>query len=130
MDPQQARAKEIEEYVQKYTAALPVQRARPIVTDKTITVLLTGSTGNIGSHILASLLQEPRITKVYTLNRPSPTSSPRERLATAFKDRSLPVDLLSLPKLTASTGDLTQPDWGLTPDLYEEVWAYFSSSFV
>ncbi|KAF7373865.1 General substrate transporter [Mycena sanguinolenta] len=35
------------------------------------TVLLTGSTGSLGSQILSSLLQDDRIVKVYALNRPS-----------------------------------------------------------
>jgi hypothetical protein len=32
-------------------------------------ILITGSTGGLGSHILATLLKDERVTKVYALNR-------------------------------------------------------------
>ncbi|KAJ3543082.1 hypothetical protein NM688_g5900 [Phlebia brevispora] len=114
------RAMEIVEMVQKYTAALPAPRGRQAgPPGDEIVVLLTGSTGNIGSHILASLLEDKRITKIYTLNRPSTTSA--DRLVTAFKDRCLPVELLSEKKLFSLIGDLTQSNFGLTSDVYEEI---------
>ena len=120
MDPQRNRAREAEELVQKYTASLPVQRGRQAnVSSGEIVVLLTGSTGNIGSHILAALLGDDRITKVYTLNRPSLSSG--DRLVTAFEDRNLPVQLLSQTKLSSFTGDLSQDLFGLPEKTYEEV---------
>lgn len=112
---------EIEEMIRRYTAALPVYQARIEATpgNNDIVVLLTGSTGNIGSHILASLLRDPRITAVYTLNRPSSTSA--DRLFTAFRQRCLPVELLSQKKLSPYVGDLTQECFGLPKELFKQV---------
>ena len=109
--------------VQKYTADLRVQRGERTspINDAPIVVVLTGSTGNIGSHILAALLEDKRITKVYALNRPS--TSTQDRLVTAFQDRSLPLKLLTESKLVSLTGDLSADNFGLSPDVYSEVQA-------
>ena len=120
MDFQSSRTQYMDELVQKYTLSLPAKRERhQNASDSQITVLLTGSTGNIGSHILAALLGDKRITKVFTLNRPSTANE--DRLVTAFQDRNLPVELLSNSKLSSLIGDISQDDFALSPQSYEEV---------
>ncbi|EKM51562.1 uncharacterized protein PHACADRAFT_127221 [Phanerochaete carnosa HHB-10118-sp] len=104
---------EIEALVRRYTSDLPRAKANASVGPQGApVVLLTGSTGNIGSHILVSLLADDRIACVYTLNRSS-TSPPIERLKTAFSERALPVDILDSPKLSAFVGDITQSKFNL-----------------
>lgn len=114
------RIAEIEAMIAKYTADLPAPKARavrtPIVTP---VVLLTGSTGNIGSHILAYLLSDSRIGRVYALNRPS--SDPMGRLKAALADRELPQALLEDPRFTSLVGDVTQDRFGLEDSQYTEV---------
>lgn len=82
-------------------------------------VLLTGSTGNIGSHVLASLLADDGISRVFTLNRPS--SDPTGRLRSAFTNRGLPTDLLDEPKLVALAGNVTRDRFDLEQEQYDEV---------
>ncbi|EKM51563.1 uncharacterized protein PHACADRAFT_212203 [Phanerochaete carnosa HHB-10118-sp] len=114
----------IEALVHKYTSDLPKAKASASSAPRRVAaVLLTGSTGNIGSHILASLLADDRIARVYTLNRPS-TSPPIERLKTAFSERALPVDILDNLKLSAFVGDINQTKFGLEPAAYEEVLSF------
>jgi len=67
------RVNAIESMVDKYKAGLPKsilegRNARP--TDGLV-VLLTGSTGNLGAQLLASLLLDQKVKLVYTLDRPS-----------------------------------------------------------
>lgn len=67
-----------------------------------LTVLLTGSTGFIGTHLLRSLVQDPRIQKVHCVAvRPSSTGEPR-RLS------------ISSPKIIHHQGDLSSPGLGLS----------------
>ena len=82
-------------------------------------VLLTGSTGYLGSHILAALLADARIAKVFTLNRTG-TFTP-DRKKDGFAQCHLPTDLLSQGKLVQLTGDISQPDFGLQGSIYNEV---------
>lgn len=113
-------ATQIEQMLAKYAQDL----SRPIYpadkkTSKRPVVLLTGSTGNVGSHILVALLREAQVQKVYTLNRPS--SSVHARQEAAFVERGLPVDLLSDTKLVQLAGDVTAENFGLESAIFEQV---------
>lgn len=92
---------------------------KPVYTFPSIIVLLTGSTGNIGSHVLASLLNEPRVQRVYTLNRPSSTAEDRQKAT--FIDRDLPVRLLGNGKLVQLSGVVTEDNFGLEPAVLDRV---------
>lgn len=110
---------EIQRTVDHYTSHIP----KPEFVSDTkstggIVVLLTGSTGNVGSHLLADLLTDPNIERVYTLNRGSDI---RSRQASAFADRNLPVDVLSGTKYVPLTGDVTLESMGLNSDAFAEV---------
>ena len=106
--------------IAKYTADLPNAKAKAKSRgDAPPVVLLTGSTGNIGSHILAYLLSEERVGRVYTLNRPS--ADPLGRLRSAFDDRGLPVKVLDDSRLVSLAGDITRDDFGLEETQYREV---------
>ena len=85
-----------------------------------IIVLFTGTTGNIGSHTLAALLTDPRISRVYTLNRLN-SASTGDRQTTAFKERDLPVELLKNSKLVGLYGDIALSNFGLKQTVYDEV---------
>lgn len=85
-------------------------------------VILTGSTGALGSYIITRLLQDPNITTVYALNRSSSLSTLLERQKAAFLDRGLPLDLLLSPSLRLVDGaDTSAAGLGLPISLYEEI---------
>ncbi|KXN91379.1 Long-chain-fatty-acid--CoA ligase [Leucoagaricus sp. SymC.cos] len=81
-------------------------------------VLLTGSTGHLGSRILARLLTDPAISRVYAFNRPG-TRSIEERQADQFNSNGLDVDVLKSSKLRF-VGDLSGKHLGISEDLYDE----------
>jgi thioester reductase-like protein len=72
-------------------------------------VLLTGATGSLGAHILATLLRTPGIQKVYCLNR---GADPQARTLESLKLRGLDVPTERVESLS---GDLTKPGFGLEP---------------
>ncbi|KAG6877487.1 putative NRPS-like protein biosynthetic cluster [Termitomyces sp. T32_za158] len=85
-----------------------------------VIVLLTGSTGNLGSQILARLLKNIRVEKVYAYNRPSEsgTKTLLQRHTEKFEEVGLDVTLLKSGKLTFISGDAAKPDLGLAQSLY------------
>ncbi|KAI0079020.1 acetyl-CoA synthetase-like protein, partial [Panus rudis PR-1116 ss-1] len=109
----------IQEMISKYSSQLP---SLVIASDKTSStdtvILLTGSTGSLGSEILASLLSDKRISTVYTLNRQSRTP---DRQRSMFAIRGLSAELLSHPKLKPLTGDLSRGDLGLEPKALDQL---------
>ncbi|KAF8192961.1 putative aminoadipate reductase [Pholiota molesta] len=85
-------------------------------------VLLTGSTGNLGAQLLESLLRDPRVKRVYVLNRPSSGSkSVQERQAERFVDKALDTSLLASERLVFLEGDALQKNLGLSDNVYDEI---------
>jgi len=117
------RGRELQALVDKYTEGLSSclalnGPAYPVPPGNVY--LLTGTTGSLGSNMLAQLLEAPAVTRVYAFNRPSKFTL-RARQVSAFKQRGLNTDLLSSEKLVYVEGDLNAPDFALGDKLYGEV---------
>ncbi|GJE97240.1 hypothetical protein PsYK624_134550 [Phanerochaete sordida] len=67
------------------------------------------------------LLAEPRVARIYTLNRPSASAEPRAREKAAFRERGLPEDALDDPRLVSLAGEVTPDKFGLDDMQYAEV---------
>ncbi|KAI0312090.1 male sterility protein-domain-containing protein [Amylostereum chailletii] len=85
-------------------------------------VVLTGTTGRLGTYLLAQLLASRRVRKIYALNRENATPL-RERQAQAFRTYNFDVALLDVAaeKLSLLVGDMTRHNLGLPYEVYEEI---------
>ncbi|KAJ5634594.1 type I iterative polyketide synthase [Penicillium herquei] len=81
-------------------------------------VLVTGATGSLGAHIVASLAQRPDIHKVVCLNRLSATEA-TVRQQESLQMRGISLDPTSLSKLKVIETDTSKPNLGLSPDNYQ-----------
>ncbi|KAJ7604455.1 hypothetical protein FB45DRAFT_850695 [Roridomyces roridus] len=112
----------IEAMVKKYSAGLEVgigeKAARE--TGSGAVVLLTGSTGGLGSHILDLLIRSPDVAHVYAYNRPGRVPM-LQRQKEALEDRALDVGVLDSGKLVFLEGDSTKEDLGLSTDVLDEL---------
>ncbi|KAF2962888.1 hypothetical protein GQX73_g10685 [Xylaria multiplex] len=77
---------------------------KPTPAEKLV-VLLTGSTGSLGLYILKSLVDNPKVSKIYCLNRPR-------------QPRRIEAPLLS-SKIGCFETDFSQPFLGLSQHQYE-----------
>ena len=84
------------------------------------TALLTGSTGNLGSHILETLLRDSRILRIYAFNRHS-SHQPLDRHIERFENNGLDKALLTSDKLIFVEGDPSQDNLGVEPSLFDKV---------
>lgn len=125
----QQRKAEIDAMIRKYSTGL-FGNPNGIVTNGAneyetrssgAIVLLTGTTGSLGSFLLAQLLENPMVERVYALNRPSGSASVAERQRSAFVDKTLPLGLLDSGKLVYIEADVSQDNCGLTSSVYDEV---------
>jgi hypothetical protein len=123
--------------IRRYTEDMPTMNgARTQDRFDERVVLLTGTTGGLGSHLLATLLVDEKVTKVYAMNRPSKASS-LERQDASFRDRfvqflsdrnrwaqltcrDLDLTLLTSPKLVFIEGDAATEKLGLSTELYND----------
>ena len=115
----------IEEMIKKYSFyPKPLTINGGFATaDPHFVVLLTGSTGSLGSQVLENLLLNSRICRVYTLNRASSASSKSQldRHLDRFGDKGLDMSALESKKWNPLEGDLAKEDLGLSEAVYEEV---------
>ncbi|KAI1791373.1 acetyl-CoA synthetase-like protein [Ganoderma leucocontextum] len=86
-------------------------------------VLVTGTTGRLGCHLLAQLLERPEVVRVYALNRESSGSveALEKRSREAFKQWSLDESLLSGGRVSFHAVDLAKPEFGLSRALYDKM---------
>ncbi len=118
------RGRELQALVDEFTKSFP---ARIAVNGSAHTpssgnvYFLTGSTGGLGSNMLAHLLQTSDVERIYAFNRPSKSSTSQERQLSAFKQRGLDTSLLSSGKIVYVEGDLSASGFALDDKLYEEV---------
>ncbi|KAG6867617.1 hypothetical protein C0993_000498 [Termitomyces sp. T159_Od127] len=116
---------EIEAMIEKYSSGLespPIPASRAFSVPKNKVVLLTGSTGNLGSEILVELLLDPSVERVYALNRAARGSATiLERHTERFVDKALDVELLRSDRLVFVEGDTAMLHLGLSDELYNKI---------
>lgn len=96
------------------TADLPISaRKTSPGASESVTILLTGSTGSVGSFILASLDKNPSVARVYCLNRGT-EGKKRQEESLAAKGLSL----TSSDKIQYLDGDVTKARFGLSTENY------------
>ncbi|KAG8734983.1 hypothetical protein FRC10_011139 [Ceratobasidium sp. 414] len=109
--------------IQKYDRVPALQLSPELCSPPSERVLLTGTTGGLGSHLLAQLLANDRVERVWALNRRSHPNgrSLRQRQCDAFQDKQLDVALLDSPKLVLLESNIAVEQLGLPSEIYEEV---------
>ncbi|EJD45598.1 acetyl-CoA synthetase-like protein [Auricularia subglabra TFB-10046 SS5] len=118
-----SKARELTSMIEKYTASFPQHVPSPSVAPPSgRVVLITGTTGGLGSNLLALLLQDAAVERVYAVNRASTKSQTLlERHAATFKDRGLDEGLLKSDKLVLVEAVTSRPNLGLPEEQYDEI---------
>ncbi|KDQ07647.1 hypothetical protein BOTBODRAFT_180516 [Botryobasidium botryosum FD-172 SS1] len=117
----EARKQRLEEMVAKYTTNFPLHRPTG-PAPKTEVAMLTGSTGGVGSAVLAHLVALPSFSRIYAFNRKSRDGvSVKQRQLEALEDRGLDTSIVNSDKVIFVEGDTTAEDLGISPELYSEI---------
>lgn len=125
MESPVGKVSEMMEMAKKYSQGFGEHNGSDPLPEQEV-ILITGTTGSIGSHVLANLLTSPQVGKVYALNRKNQLSL-LERQRDSFRTRSLDVGLIDSSKLVLLEGDTTQSDFGLPNVVLREVSLNFTS---
>ena len=112
--------KEMTDLVHKYTKDFPAHEPAHGVTPHGCTVLITGTTGAIGSNTLAELHKSPNVTKIVALARKS-TIAISIRQKKALEDRGLDSSIVDSSKITLLEGEPALPGFGLGDDILLEL---------
>ncbi|KZV64718.1 hypothetical protein PENSPDRAFT_157560 [Peniophora sp. CONT] len=122
----QQKAEAMEAMVAKYSVDLPSPRVPaggPLPKKKT--VLVTGTTGRLGCHLLAQLIHDPKICHIYALNRASAGAASPEallkRMRSAFESWELDPALLESGKVTLLASNYAAERLGSDASTYAEI---------
>lgn len=107
---------EMQRMVAKYSQNFPEHhRSSNGIAPKEEVVLLTGSTGGLGSYVLDCLIRDPSVSRIYALNRAESkggkTSSDRQKAA--FEEHGLDARQLIFRKVVFLEGDTVAGNLGL-----------------
>ena len=96
--------------------ALPINARKPIEVPRTdYVVLLTGSTGSLGSYVLDRLIRVPKISRIYCMNR---GDHGLERQTSSFAEKNLNPDFSRVKFLVSQ---YSKPYLGLDVDVYKQL---------
>ncbi|KAI1409738.1 acetyl-CoA synthetase-like protein [Hypoxylon sp. FL1857] len=102
--------------LEKYTKDLPpANTTKPPPLDDGQTVMVTGTTGALGSYLLHFLISDSNVKKIIALNR---SKDGQARELQVFEERGLNADFSKVEFLQA---DLSLPDLGLGDEKYNEL---------
>lgn len=110
-----------EAMLEKYTHDWPVSSTAGASPVAGLHVLVTGTTGGLGAHLVDLLLSDESVAHVYALNRKSSRHSLAERQRSAFTSRGISAKRASHAKLSLIEADLTEPQFGLSRDVYDNL---------
>jgi thioester reductase-like protein len=103
---------------QKYTVNLQAARdGRPEAADDSQTVVLTGSTGMLGSYLLDEMTKNPKVKRIVCLNRADDGGAKQQ--AEAMKDRGLNAPYAE--KTEFHHIDISRPHLGLFEEIYSRL---------
>ena len=117
----------------RYSADFPAPRWLPALLGEDgrtagEVVLITGTTGVLGSHLLSQLLADPNVERVYALNRANGarqgSEAVLERQRASFEALGLDDGALDGDKASFHAADLTEEDLGLEHTLVDEASAF------
>lgn len=112
------RSEIVEDMIAKYNIGLSAPVAAGVAKNGT-QALITGSTGNLGSQIMETLLRDDSVTRIYAVNRVS--GNPLVKHVDRFIDKGFDVALLKSEKIVFLESDISQPGLGLSKEAYQEV---------
>ncbi|KAL8729173.1 MAG: hypothetical protein Q9166_004912 [cf. Caloplaca sp. 2 TL-2023] len=116
-DKEEARLESMKQMVQDFSNSLPTFSVPKLPSRlEDLTVVLTGSTGSLGSYILDNALSRPGINKVICLNR---SADGQSRQLSSHASKGLTKDFGK--KVQFLQADLSKAQLGLNDDTYKAI---------
>lgn len=113
-----SRVEKIDLLVRKYIADIPVRKLDTPSISGAHTVILTGSTGSIGSYLLHALMNDRTTAKVYCLNRAADAQSRQKK---TFNEKGLSWDRSREGKVEFLQASFGASKFGLDNRKYDEM---------
>lgn len=119
------RAKQLDLEIAKWTSNFPSHTGTKPATSKR-GVLITGTTGTLGSYLLEVFARSDGTSIVYAVNRPSRERN-EKRVREALTDRGVDLSILDGGKVKLVEADLTRLNFGVKAELFKEVLSFLDT---
>ena len=118
-DPKRSRMERMGSLAAKFTQDLPtaLPGRNPLLEKSKLNVLLTGSTGSLGLHLLRVLLDDPKVSKIFCLNR---STNGKEIQQGRYESLGL-NESINTPRVNFIQANYGQSQLGLTDAQYHEL---------
>lgn len=118
-DPKRSRVERMASLVAKFTQDLPTKlpAKNPLLDNSKLNILLTGSTGSLGLHLLRVLLDDPKVSKIFCLNR---STNGKETQQGRFASLGL-NESVNTPRVNFIQANYGQNQLGLADAQYHEL---------
>lgn len=115
----QHRVQKMESLIKKYTSDLPPppKRDREPNPSSNLHVILTGSTGSLGTQLLLQLLSDPNVARISCLDR---TANAKERIETSLSTWPTPPSIDS-SRVSFHQANYAVPDLDLPPAVLSDL---------
>ena len=114
----------MEDVVARMTKGItPGPRGAPIPTPDQEVVLITGTTGDLGSRLISELIATPRVQTIYAFNR-GELKALLDRQEKAIHVHSKHVDFrgeVERGRVVLLFGDMTKDGWGIDAQTFDQV---------
>ncbi|KAF2176481.1 acetyl-CoA synthetase-like protein [Zopfia rhizophila CBS 207.26] len=117
VDTTQNRIGKMESMIEKYTRDLPQPQKRESSQQAGLHVLLTGSTGSLGTQLLVNLLSDPTVIRIHCLDR---SATAQERITYALSTWS-PPPTVDFSRVSFHQADYGKFDFGLPSSIFSEL---------
>ncbi|KAK7453574.1 hypothetical protein VKT23_011851 [Stygiomarasmius scandens] len=110
----------VEKYSQNFPEPKNAQGVKQPMLNNKKTVLMTGSTGGFGVHILDRLVEDPTVEKVYALVRKGDLDIQTKQKNTCI-ERGVGTGLVESAKVVLLEASLTEERFGLADKIFDEI---------
>ncbi|KAH9934352.1 uncharacterized protein B0H18DRAFT_556620 [Fomitopsis serialis] len=108
----------------KYYQDIPIRRPTASNSSHESVVLITGTTGSLGSFLLSHLVDDPSVVRIYALNRSSQDGiALRLRQEASLSSRGLSTSILDSNKVVLLEADVSVAGFKLLDKVYSEMQA-------
>ena len=116
-----AKERSIEEEMQELIAKYSVIPAPP--SEPRSAIVVTGVTGSLGAHIVAKMVSDPTIDKIYCLTRAKSDKDASRRVISSLIQRKVyhNLTLRQRRKLISLSSDLSDGQLGLSQEMYRDI---------
>jgi thioester reductase-like protein len=113
--------KDVDDYIAKYSN-LGLERTftkqSPI---EDFHIAITGANGSLGSFMIKSLVEQPKVSKVYALVRAHDDNNAKQKLESSFSQRFININSENATKIIPLAVKLHEDQLGLSKEIYESI---------